>query len=97
MYLILQWFTILYYKKKGGGNKLKSKVNEKNEYFQCIHHWILEIPNKGKSKGICKKCKEEKFFDSFLPVIPSWNSKKKAKTIPINPLQKQQNNMEIKK
>ena len=75
MYLILQWFTILYYKKKGGGNKLKSKVNEKNEYFQCIHHWILEIPNKGKSKGICKKCKEEKCFDSFLPVIPSRNSK----------------------
>ena len=79
---------VYYTIKKGEENKMKSKVDEKNEDLQCIHHWMLETPNKGKNKGICKKCKEEKFFDSFIPVIPSWNSKKKAKTIPIPPLQK---------
>ncbi len=32
----------------------------------CIHHWLIETPDGPVSKGVCKYCREEKFFDNVL-------------------------------
>ena len=28
----------------------------------CKHYWMLELPERGGSKGVCAKCGDEKFF-----------------------------------
>ena len=35
---------------------------------QCIHHWVIEPPTGPVSKGVCKKCGEEKEFDNICPL-----------------------------
>lgn len=33
---------------------------------KCVHYWIIEFPNGGKSTGVCKICKTTRsFYNSY--------------------------------
>ncbi|MDD5093915.1 MAG: hypothetical protein PHV74_05985 [Dehalococcoidia bacterium] len=40
---------------------------------QCIHHWVIDPPSGPTSKGLCKRCGEEKDFPNLLPSDKEWN------------------------
>lgn len=33
---------------------------------ECVHHWIIEIPNGALSKGACKLCGSERLYYNSL-------------------------------
>jgi len=33
----------------------------------CIHHWVIEPPEGPVSKGVCRKCGQERQFDNYMP------------------------------
>jgi len=39
---------------------------QKKEQSGCKHHWIIETPHGGISRGICKFCGEIKDFENFF-------------------------------
>lgn len=50
----------------------------------CIHHWIIEIPNGPKSNGICKKCGETRvYINTFSEGV--WTEKRSPTTRTIRP------------
>ena len=69
---------------------------EEIQEMECIHHWIIETPAYKRknyranydslgswSRGVCKKCKEERKFDNS-PVtkqikVPDSSNKRKEK------------------
>lgn len=34
---------------------------------QCVHHWIIEPPSSLYSRGVCRKCGEERMFTNEFP------------------------------
>ena len=34
---------------------------------ECHHHWVIEYPRGEMSKGVCKLCAAEKWFQNWLP------------------------------
>jgi len=41
---------------------------------QCIHHWLIEPPTSPVSKGVCKKCGEEREFHNDYTPDTHWDS-----------------------
>jgi len=39
---------------------------------QCIHHWLIEPPTRPVSKGVCKKCGEDREFHNWYPPDTQW-------------------------
>ena len=44
---------------------LKEKQEEHQE-SRCIHHWLIDTPDGPVSQGVCKYCREVKYFDNVL-------------------------------
>ena len=55
---------------------LSEKEELKEKELKCIHYWLLGDSNKGISLGICKKCNEQKEFNTYFPASLSWKKKK---------------------
>ena len=37
---------------------------------QCVHHWVIDMPNGRTSQGVCKNCGDtSEFFNSYDPVM----------------------------
>ena len=53
--------------------KTVSEQDEKKAEKTCVHHWLIEAPEGPVSKGICKKCGEEKEFQNYFP-YSSWDN-----------------------
>jgi hypothetical protein len=46
--------------------QMVKETYEKPAGSACIHHWIIETPDGPVSRGVCKHCKAEKYFDNVL-------------------------------
>ena len=38
----------------------------------CVHHWIIDAPEGPVSRGMCKKCGEERDFSNYLEHPGQW-------------------------
>ena len=45
---------------------MMQEIQERPAESHCIHHWLIETPDGPVSKGICKYCKAEKYFNNEL-------------------------------
>ena len=41
-------------------------ADEEQSSKTCIHHWIIDPPEGPVSKGVCRKCGEEKDFQNYF-------------------------------
>ena len=32
----------------------------------CYHQWVIDSPNGPQSRGVCRLCEEERYFDNFI-------------------------------
>ena len=46
--------------------QMMEKVRENKVTAPCFHHRLIETPDGQVSKGVCKYCKAEKYFDNIL-------------------------------
>ena len=46
--------------------QMMEKVRENKVATPCVHHWLIETPDGPVSKGVCKYCRAEKYFDNIL-------------------------------
>jgi len=41
---------------------------------QCQHHWLIEPPSGPLSRGVCKRCGEERYF---MNAPPEWTAEER--------------------
>ncbi len=56
-------------------NRKVSQTAERKPELACKHHWVLESPNGPVSRGVCKKCGEEREFRNSLDYVPATDEK----------------------
>jgi len=54
--------------------KVKEKPEKHEAAEECHHHWIIEVANGPKSRGVCKYCGETR---EFFNAIPDFNPLKR--------------------
>ena len=47
--------------------KLENELDEEQAGEMCVHHWIIEPPERPVSKGVCQKCGVEREFQNYFP------------------------------
>ena len=51
--------------------KVKEKPKKHEAAEECHHHWVIEVANGPKSRGVCKYCGETReFFNAFPEFNP---------------------------
>ena len=40
---------------------------------ECIHHWVIDVPDGPLSKGLCRLCGEAREFRNYLESASGWD------------------------
>ena len=53
---------------------LQTSLNmEGQEYLECVHYWVIDVPSGPVSKGRCRLCGESAEFSNYLETGFAWD------------------------
>ena len=53
---------------------LQTSLNmEGQEYLECVHYWVIDVPSGPVSKGRCRLCGESAEFSNYLETGSAWD------------------------
>ena len=57
---------------------------------QCVHHWMIDPPENEVSKGICRKCGQERNFLNNIDHSSDWHDQNTVQ-FPTDPVRRKAN------